>query len=1484
MSSQKSVGEEIRSSLGSSQKYQQFHKIQQQSSFEKLKDLSEEELEKLKKQVSRDPIPFFDPNKTSVYFQEIETDSYTQRTKKQNKKELLPVIRVFGVTKKGNSVLAHVHGYFPYFFVNVPKNFKESDTDLFKKTLDTKIESFIKNTKHKTLIYIRSVKIVLKKNFYGYQPKKEEFLRIECTLPSHLRIASNILENGFEFPGFETFCYQLFESQIKMHFRFMIDIRMSGGNWIKLPKGQYKVRSNELKESHCQLECDINWKKIYAFSNKGKWQKISLLRVLIFHVQCYGETGKHPLPHKDQVIQISNIITYRSSLTKDRKRNQNINKRTQNDENNNENEMEIEKEKEKEKEQKQEQENEKENNIKNVNKNQNLNNKNKNDLNKLKINIQFSNSEIFSSSQNEGNYFNEILNSNPENTKTPFDNNSYEQYHFVLGNCFQQPGVNIIKFKTEESLLKAWREFFLAVDADIVVGFNMINFSLPYLVARSSTLKLKNFACLGRIKNEEMEIGERLTFSGYSGFRYSKLTPLVGRVEFEIKQIVQLDFKLRRYTLHTIALKFLGKQYDNINYSTIQKLQKGDCTSRTRICKYMIRDCQIILNLFDKLLILITCIELSRVVGIPMNYVFSRGESIKVISLLFRMAHPQGYLIPIIKSNEMTQHPGSLIIDPQVGFYENPIVTLDYASLYPTIIISNNLCYTSFVNTNIEEMKKKHSLNRTPDGHYFVKKELVDGIVPQLLRQLLSERTKTKQQMKIETDPLIKDILNVRQLAIKKAANSVHGFTGTHAGKLPCFEFNAAVVWYSRVMLQNTRDFIVNKYNIKNGYKYNSNVIYGDSVTFNTPILIRSLRSNANSFNHADDENRYGEFLFKKIDQTKNYQIKIRTIESLFLKGAIKSFNYKNNKQYSQLFNFQVWSSGGWSNINQIIRHKTRKKIYRIQTKEGIVDVTEDHSLLSSNYKLLKPKQCNKKTRLLHKYPEFVENFPYHYLKRILNCTKLQKILINDNSKNNNSNHVTKNTLEKTEIKGLKLYFEDQISMAKCYFFFKLLFKNLINISIFIEKQYFIFQYIYLNNNYKGSNVDSNDSNGTIDSNDSNDTIDINDSEYNDGNDDLNLKIISLGYSNNYVYDIDTVYGNFQAGIGSLIVKNTDSVMIDFGKISLEESIQYGHEIAESVTQQYPDPVQLEYEKVYYPYLLIAIKRYAGLLWETSENYEMLDAKGIECVRRDSCLLVKNVIENILIKLMINRDLNGAINYVKRIISDLLRNKLDLSQLIITKGISRPEYKNKQPHVELTEKIKIREPGFQPLLGDRIPYVVSCGIKGMRTYDTAEDPVFLLKHGKAIDANFYIWNQIANPITRIFQHLLNKPSQLLVGKHTNSLTKIVNSQVSDGIMKYTKLKTTCICEKFTVKDPKKLVCKSCKKIAPKIYQDRLNELMELEGEFNILWTKCQRCQYSMHKKIICNNYDCPIFYRRMNVQRLLKRASREISKFEYLDW
>lgn len=260
---------------------------------------------------------------------------------------------------------------------------------------------------------------------------------------------------------------------------------------------------------------------------------------------------------------------------------------------------------------------------------------------------------------------------------------------------------------------------------------------------------------------------------------------------------------------------------------------------------------------------------------------------------------------------------------------------------------------------------------------------------------------------------------------------------------------------------------------------------------------------------------------------------------------------------------------------------------------------------------------------------------------------------------------------------------------------------------------------------------------------------------------------------------------NGYASDASVIYGDTDSVMIRFGTTtsSREEeeggggavgaAMEMAVQAAEYVNTFFVRPIKLEFEKVYYPYLLMNKKRYAALLWTNPSTFDKMDCKGIETVRRDNCGLVRNVISTCLDIILKERDTSKAAEYVKSCVRDLLTNKIDISELVITKALHKTAEKSKVPqaHVALAEKMRLRDPSSAPVLGDRVAYVMIRGAKKSKAYENAEDPLYVLEHNLCIDAHHYLEHHLSKPVTRLFAAILPNPESLLKGDENKQTNK-----------------------------------------------------------------------------------------------------------------
>ncbi|KAB1274909.1 DNA polymerase delta catalytic subunit [Camelus dromedarius] len=754
----------------------------------------------------------------------------------------------------------------------------------------------------------------------------------------------------------------------------------------------------------------------------------------------------------------------------------------------------------------------------------------------------------------------------------------------TLRPCAPILGAKVQSYEREEDLLQAWSSFIRIMDPDVITGYNIQNFDLPYLISRAQTLKVPAFPLLGRVSGLRSTIRDSSFQSKQTGRRDSKVVSMVGRVQMDMLQVLLREYKLRSYTLNAVSFHFLGEQKEDVQHSIITDLQvpNGNDQTRRRLAVYCLKDAFLPLRLLERLMVLVNAMEMARVTGVPLSYLLSRGQQVKVVSQLLRQAMREGLLMPVVKTEGGEDYTGATVIEPLKGYYDVPITTLDFSSLYPSIMMAHNLCYTTLLRPGAAQklgysdfpwhVLTEDQFIKTPTGDEFVKTSVRKGLLPQILENLLSARKRAKAELAKETDPLRRQVLDGRQLALKVSANSVYGFTGAQVGKLPCLEISQSVTGFGRQMIEKTKQLVESKYTVENGYSANAKVVYGD----------------------------------------------------------------------------------------------------------------------------------------------------------------------------------------------------------------------------------------------------------------------------------------------------------------------TDSVMCRFGISSVAEAMALGREAADWVSGHFPSPIRLEFEKVYFPYLLISKKRYAGLLFSSRPDaHDRMDCKGLEAVRRDNCPLVANLVTASLRRLLIDRDPAGAVAHAQDVISDLLCNRIDISQLVITKELTRAasDYAGKQAHVELAERMRKRDPGSAPSLGDRVPYVIISAAKGVAAYMKSEDPLFVLEHSLPIDTQYYLEQQLAKPLLRIFEPILGEgraEAVLLRGDHTRCKT-VLTGKVG-GLLAFAKRRNCCIgCR--AVLSHQGAVCKFCQPRESELYQKEVSHLNALEERFSRLWTQCQRCQGSLHEDVICTSRDCPIFYMRKKVRKDLEDQEQLLRRF-----
>ena len=254
-----------------------------------------------------------------------------------------------------------------------------------------------------------------------------------------------------------------------------------------------------------------------------------------------------------------------------------------------------------------------------------------------------------------------------------------------------------------------------------------------------------------------------------------------------------------------------------------------------------------------------------------------------------------------------------------------------------------------------------------------------------------------------------------------------------------------------------------------------------------------------------------------------------------------------------------------------------------------------------------------------------------------------------------------------------------------------------------------------------------------------------------------------------YVYDLTTENHHFAAGVGKLIVHNTDSVFFTFnlqtpegkpirGKEALEITIELAQEAGHLASGFLKCPHDLEYEKTFMPFCLLSKKRYVGMLYETDPNKCKRKEMGIVLKRRDNAPIVKDIYGGIIDILMKEQNIQKAIEFLKQSLQNLVDEKVSMDKLIITKSL-RSGYKNPKSiaHKVLSDRMTARDAGNKPSSGDRIPFVyINNTNKKALQGEKIETPTYILENNLKIDYSFYISNQIMKPVQQVFALVLEK--------------------------------------------------------------------------------------------------------------------------------
>jgi DNA polymerase delta subunit 1 len=377
--------------------------------------------------------------------------------------------------------------------------------------------------------------------------------------------------------------------------------------------------------------------------------------------------------------------------------------------------------------------------------------------------------------------------------------------------------VKCYKYDTELELLEGWRDsLVLEEDPDIITGYNIDRFDWNYMHERAMKLDPQSrFFFFSKLIRVPCKFTDRMFESKAYGASENKRFDIPGRINFDLFTYIKRGYKLDNYKLSTVAKHFLHDDKDPLSIPLmISYWLSRDPHKRYLIMKYCVKDTILPINLLETLMIVPAVVEMSRVTNVFLADLFNRGQMFKVWCQLYIFARSRGFALtglPDYVELGLDTYQGATVLDVTPGFYKN-LVVLDFAALYPSIMIAWNLCYASWVReekyaalANFQYFEKKTDLGT------FKFQQTLPGLLPQMAKALLAARSKAKKKMKAAKkagDTELAAIYNGRQLALKISTNSIYGFTGAaKQGMYACPPIACTTTAQGRELIDDTKRF-----------------------------------------------------------------------------------------------------------------------------------------------------------------------------------------------------------------------------------------------------------------------------------------------------------------------------------------------------------------------------------------------------------------------------------------------------------------------------------------------------------------------------------------------------------------------------------------------------------------------------------------------------------------------------------------------------
>ena len=1276
------------------------------------------------------------------YIEECSDDDESTEDSDSPKNKQLPkfIIHTFGRTLDGKSVYSKIVNYTPYFYIGIPNSWGPT---MAKRNLKTIKKWLFSNYNKKVFKKYKSslidIDIVERKSAEGFTNDKIlTFGRLIFDNSYAMRNFRKLFEENYLFiPEIsnKTIRFKTYEANLPPMLRCFHIKKVSGCSWVSVDK--YKQVKLEIeKKSHCDIEIIVDWRQM----NPIQKDRNAPLRIASFDIECFSHDGKFPQARRkqDKIIQIGTAYTYLGESTPYRQHIACLGET--------------------------------------------------NNFEGAVVEWYYTEKEVLEA------WLKEIIRSDCDimtgynifyfDEKYIYDR-AVEHLYNVNGD--ERLNMNYMsKLKNRECRFK---EMKLASSA---LGENKLRFwdtpgrvHIDLMKDVQKTYKLNSYRLdavsshfirgeinkINKIKDGVYEL-ECQTIDDIFKEDYIHLEIVKSFVSDYIGKkyiVIDIDSDNKKLTIHSnIELEkestsegkiFWSQAKDDVGPKDIFRLwSKGDNDDRAKVAKYCVKDCRLVNLLVNKLEVVTKNIEMANVCYVPLNYLFIRGQGIKLFSLCLKEFRDAGYVFPVIKKKVTFEY--------VTNTYEGYVIRSPYSRDDEDNLTAEQIAKKTGYNyqylieiTKINNKKfipKKGRTNLLTFNKFkieFIKKDGYEGaIVFDPIPEVLYEGLATKDYSSLYPSSIIHKNMSHETLVSNDKYDNLEGIKYYNA----YFRENDGTIQWRRFaqtenklgVIPATLDKILKERKAvkklmkieKNPFKYKildakqlalkvtANSLYGQLGASTSQVCMRDIAACTTStgremliFAKKYDEEilpwimnglkeAWSKNKIKRADAILDLELKNRGDDKLIEKTKKYLLNDLDDIIFQPIIRY-----GDTDSIFSCYRF--RENTMKVRKKPSLVLWKE---IIRFSKILIRPFIPSEYACL---WDSTHDNYYYHELIESLELPKGPDVLPQPDHHNillpakERFKQFIKEYMEESYLPwlwALQDIFSRQFNKRK-------ILEDVIEVKL-----------IQMGN----MQVEK---------------LRLTPEELNEYEKIDHIKkikeFIKETLQDNFIYP----YWDISKGVKKCKVKFYNGGNSVTDKRTLLFTMALGIISGETIKSRLPFPHDCEYEKTYWPFLILTKKRYVGNKYEFNPDKYKQDCMGIVLKRRDNAPIVKEVCGGIINCLINERNPEQAKIFTRKCLEKMFDNQYDIKYFLTSKTLkSKESYKEwtRIAHVVLAERIGLRDPGNRPQSGDRIQYAfiqIENETKNTLQGDKIETPLFIKQNKLKLDYLFYTVNQIMKP-------------------------------------------------------------------------------------------------------------------------------------------